>query len=92
MNELLSLSSNPSSRPVLLLDASRPYLDLQDSAEQRLSAVRGLMLSLTCMNIGLADAKDVQNLVEAAYLLLEDASDLFKAARTAAVREGCKYA
>lgn len=92
MTDLLPLTSNPSNSPVLLVDKSRCFLDLQECADQRLSAARGLMHSLACMNIGLADAKDLTNVADAVCLLLEDASDLFKAAGEAARREGCKYA
>lgn len=91
MSDLRPLSSNPSTTPVLLIDAEQPYLLLQDSVEQRLSAARGLVYSLTCMSIAKADASDVSNVVEAAYLLIEDASDLMKAARAAAIREGVNY-
>ncbi|MCY1276075.1 hypothetical protein D9M68_310480 [compost metagenome] len=92
MTDLRPLTSNPTEGPVLLLDASRPYLDLQESAETRLSAVRGLMHSLACMTLDHASAQDLSNVATAAALLLDDACDLFKAARQAAQREGCKYA
>ncbi|WP_052493768.1 MULTISPECIES: hypothetical protein [Pseudomonas] len=87
MTDLMPLSSNPGSAPVLLIDTSRSYIDLQESAEQRLSAVRGLLQSLALMNITLADANDLRYLSEAAYLLTEDAYDLAKAAHHAALRE-----
>ncbi|CAH0287328.1 hypothetical protein SRABI70_03944 [Pseudomonas sp. Bi70] len=92
MTDLAPLTSNPASAGVLLIDTSRPYLDLQESAEQRLSALQGLLHSFAAMNITLADAKDVRNLSEAASLLAEDALDLLKAARKAAMREGCRHA
>ena len=92
MTDFIPLSSNPTNAAVLLVDTSHRYLDLQECAEQRLSALQGLLHSLAAMNIGLADAKDICNLSEAASLLAEDALDLLKAARTAAMREGCRYA
>ena len=92
MTDLLPLTSNPSDSPVILIDKSQRFLDLQECADQRLSAARGLMHSLACMNIGLAAAKDLTNVAEAVCLLLEDASDLYKAAGEAAKREGCKHA
>lgn len=88
MSNLIALTTNPSKTAVMLLDASQPYIDLQECAEQRLSAAKGLLYSLACITISHADAKDVNNLADAAYLLLEDANDLFKAARHAALREG----
>lgn len=91
MSEFLPLSSNPSTTPVMLIDASQSYSLLQESVEQRLSAARGLVYSLTCMSLSNANANDVSNVAEAAYLLIEDASDLMKAARTAAMREGVRH-
>jgi hypothetical protein len=90
MINLVPLTSNPTNIPVLLLDAHAPFLDLQECAEQRLCAAKGLLFSLSCMGINRADAKDVSHIAEAAYVLLEDASDLFKAARNAAQREGVR--
>ncbi|MCW2290115.1 MULTISPECIES: hypothetical protein [Pseudomonas] len=87
MTDLLPLSSNPTTTPVLLIDTNNSYLDLQESATQRLNAVRGLLHSLAAMKITQADAIDVQNLSEAAYLLTEDACDLVRAAHKAAMRE-----
>ncbi|MCW2295060.1 hypothetical protein M2262_005110 [Pseudomonas sp. BIGb0408] len=87
MTDFLPLSSNPTSTPVLLIDTRCSYIDLQESAEQRLSAVRGLLRSLAVMNITLADASDLRYLSEAAHLLTEDACDLIKAAHQAAMRE-----
>jgi hypothetical protein len=88
MTKLVPLTSNATDAPVLLLDAGRPYLELQEAAEQRLSTARGLLWSLSSMVITHADGKDVNLLADAAYLLVEDASDLFLAARQAALRGG----
>ncbi|WP_375738400.1 hypothetical protein [Pseudomonas boanensis] len=88
MTKLVPLTSNATNAPVLLIDASRPYLELQECAEQRLSTVRDLLLSLSSMVITHADGKDVNRVADAAYLLLEDASDLLQAARQAALRDG----
>ena len=90
MSNLIPLTTNPSKTSVLLLDAGTPYLDLQECAEQRLCAAKGLMFSLSCMSINHADAKDVSRIADAAYVLLEDATDLFSAARNAALREGVR--
>ncbi|MES2820125.1 MAG: hypothetical protein V4812_14195 [Pseudomonadota bacterium] len=86
MSNYIALTSNPNPHPVLVLDASASFSDLQESAQQRLSAAKGLLLSLACMSITHASTNDLNNVADAAYLLLEDASDLFKAAGTAAVR------
>ncbi|MFZ6045681.1 hypothetical protein ACFW0H_06105 [Pseudomonas sp. CR3202] len=88
MTKLVPLTSNATNAPVLLIDASRPYLELQESAEQRLSTARNLLWSLSTMVITHADGRDVNHLADAAYLLVEDASDLLQAARQAALREG----
>lgn len=92
MNKLIPLTTNPSHNPVLLIDTSAAYIDIQEYAEQRLCAAKALLFSLSCMGINRADAKDVNGIADAAYLLLEDASDLFNAARKAAGREGVRNA
>ena len=93
MTDLRPLTSNPTKNsPVLLIATGRSYLDLQECAEQRLSAVRGLMHSLSCMKLDHASAQDLSNVAEAAALLLDDANDLFKAAGAAAKREGREHA
>lgn len=83
----IPLSENASHAPVLLLDASAAYHDLQDCAEQRLHAARSLLLSISCMKIDIAESRDLVCLANAAHILLSDASDLFAAARKAALRE-----
>ncbi|MCW2291799.1 MULTISPECIES: hypothetical protein [Pseudomonas] len=90
MTNLLPLSSNPTTTAVMLIDSNCSYMDLQESVEQRLRAVRGLLHSLAAMNITQADALDVQHISEAAYLLSADAWDLVRAAHKAAVREARK--
>ncbi|KIQ03334.1 hypothetical protein RU08_06415 [Pseudomonas fulva] len=90
MTDFIPLSSNPTTTPVLLIDTSHSYIDLHESAQQRLSAVRGLLHSLAAMTIAHADATDVQNISAAAHLLTEDACDLVKAAHKAAMRERCR--
>ena len=91
MNKLIPLTTNPSHAPVLLIDTNASYIDIQEYAEQRLCAAKGLLFSLSCMSISRADAKDVSGIADAAYLLLADASDLFNAARKAAVAEGVRH-
>ena len=86
MSNHIALTTNPNQHPVLVLDAGASFNDLQECAQQRLSAAKGLLLSLACMNISQASSTDLNNVADAAYLLLEDASDLFKAARNAAGR------
>ncbi|AOE84646.1 hypothetical protein [Pseudomonas sp. TCU-HL1] len=88
MTKLVPLTTNATDAPVLLIDANRPYLELQEAAEQRLSTARDLLWSLSSMVITHADGKDVSRVADAAYVLLEDASDLFQAARKASLRDG----
>ncbi|HBO5639836.1 hypothetical protein GFM12_06865 [Pseudomonas aeruginosa] len=90
MTKFVPLTTNATDAPVLLIDSNRPYLELQECAEQRLSTARALLWSLSSMVITHADGRDVNHLADAAYLLLEDASDLFQAARQAALREEVK--
>ena len=85
MSSLIPLSHTPADTPVLLIDATAPYLDLEACAEQRLNAAKGLLYSLAHMRITDADPKDLHNLSDAAYLLLEDASEIYQAARNAAI-------
>ena len=86
-SRFIPLSENAAQAPVLLLDASAAYLDLQDCAEQRLHAAKNLLLSISCMQIDIAESRDLVCLANAAHLLLSDASDLFSAARKAALRK-----
>lgn len=88
MSELIPLKTNPSHNPVLLLDSSQPFAALSECADVRLSAAYGLVDSLTCMSMKDAASQDLLNVAEAVRVLLADASDLYRAARTAAVREG----
>lgn len=91
MSNYRPLTSNPNKdAAALLVDASQPFAVLDECAEHRLYVAKNLLNSLACMNISAADAHDVSNIAEAASLLLEDACDLMKAARRAAVREGCR--
>ncbi|MCY1465259.1 hypothetical protein D9M71_833810 [compost metagenome] len=86
-SRFIPLSENAIQAPVLLLDTGASYADLQDCAEQRLHAAKGLLLSVTRMQIEIAESRDLVCLANAAHLLLSDASDLFAAARKAALRK-----
>ncbi|MFC5695631.1 hypothetical protein ACFPU0_08675 [Pseudomonas sp. GCM10022186] len=72
---------------MLLLDGSCSYIDLQECADLRLNAARGLLHSLASMSPGQADGRDLVHFADAAQLLLTDACDLLAAARKAACRE-----
>lgn len=91
MDKLLPLTTNPTQTPVLLVDTNAPYRDLQECAEQRLSVAKGLLSSLASIKMTAAHADELGKFADAAYLLLEDASDLFKAAHNAAKREGAGH-
>lgn len=88
MSELIALRANPSPNPVLLLDSSQPFAALSECADVRLSAAYGLVDSLTCMTMRDATSQDLLHVAEAVRVLLADASDLYRAARSAALREG----
>ncbi|MCY1295048.1 hypothetical protein D9M68_585490 [compost metagenome] len=79
--ELVPLTGNTSTTPVLLLDASCSAIDLQDCAD------RGLLRSLASLKSLEADGSDLLHFADAAHLLLTDACDLLAAARKAARRE-----
>lgn len=91
MANLIPLTGNPTKAPVLLLDANQPFAEIQECAERRLGAARDLLQSLACLKIEAASGHDISNLADAACLLLEDASDLFKAAGQAARREVARH-
>ena len=85
MSTLIPLPHTPAETAVLLIDTTAPYLDIEACAEQRLNAAKGLLCSIAHMRIIDADPKDLHNLSDAAYLLLEDASELYQAARNAVI-------
>ena len=85
--ELVPLTGNTSTTPVLLLDASCSAIDLQDCTDRRLNAARGLLRSLASLKSPEADGSDLLHFADAAHLLLADACDLLAAARKAARRE-----
>ncbi|MGV8887080.1 MAG: hypothetical protein ACOH2P_03235 [Pseudomonas sp.] len=91
MANFVPLTTNPTDTPVLLVNTSAPYRDLHQCAEQRLSVAKGLLSSLASITITTAHAEELSKFADAAYLLLEDASDLFKAAHSAAKREGAGH-
>ncbi|MCO6056003.1 hypothetical protein NG726_04885 [Pseudomonas sp. MOB-449] len=84
---LIPLTANAGVTPALLLDGSCSYADLQDCADMRLNAARGLLHSLATMAPGEVDGRDLTHIADAAQLLLTDACDLLAAARKAARRE-----
>jgi hypothetical protein len=83
--ELIPLTGNAGSTPVLLLDASCSAIDLQDCADRRLNAARGLLRSLASLESPEAEGSDLLHFADAAHLLLTDACDLLAAARREAV-------
>ncbi|HEY0286419.1 MAG TPA: hypothetical protein VGC62_05330 [Pseudomonas sp.] len=91
MRKFIPLTATPCENAVLLIDAAASYLDLEACADQRLQAAKGLLYSLAHMGFTDVEPKDLHNLTDAAYLLLEDASELFQVARSAAVRGGAVH-
>jgi hypothetical protein len=91
MTNFIPLTGNTGTTPVLLLDGGCSYIDLQECAESRLYAARGLLRSLASLELTDANERDLQHFANAAHMLLEDACDLIAAARRAARREaGCQ--
>lgn len=92
MSNFVPLTTNIASHPVLLIDADSAYQDLQEFAEHRLAIAKGLLHSLSCMKLEQASGQDLNNMAEAAHLLVAEACDLFKAARRAQCRRGNSHA
>lgn len=91
MTKLMPLTANTSSTPVLLIDMSSSYSDLVEGAEYRLDVAKELMHSVASLSPRQGSAQDLSSVANAAYLLLEDASDLFKAARKVALFQESRH-
>jgi hypothetical protein len=76
-----SLKTCYSENPVLVIDTQSSQGDLLDAADQRLRAASDLLETLYCMCFKQADAKDIPNIVNALYLLVQDGCDLLEVAK-----------
>ncbi|EJZ55994.1 MULTISPECIES: hypothetical protein [Pseudomonas] len=67
--------------PVLVIDTHSSHRDLLDAADQRLRAASDLLETLYCLCFKQADVKDIPNIVNALYLLVQDGCDLLEVAK-----------
>ncbi|MGE7960168.1 hypothetical protein ACQKQA_27080 [Pseudomonas sp. NPDC089530] len=79
MTEFIPLQSNLTSTPVLYLNPKAPVADLHGCAVQRVKATRDLMHSLNCLSLKGVNDQDLQHIVNAAHLLLQDGCDALDA-------------
>ncbi len=75
------LSPPYSENPVLLIDSHSSQTDLINAADQRLRAAGDLLETLYCLCFKQADVKDIPNIVNALYLLVQDGCDLLEVAK-----------
>ena len=81
INRYRPLKSCYSENPVLLIDSHCSQTDLINAADQRLRAAGDLLETLYCLCFKQADVKDIPNIVNALYLLVQDGCDLLEVAK-----------
>ncbi|WP_426232819.1 hypothetical protein [Pseudomonas sp. TWP3-2] len=75
------LKSNYCDNPVLVIDTDATQSDLLNAAEQRMRAATDLLETLYCLCFKQADVKDIPNITNALYLLMQDGCDLLEVAK-----------
>ena len=78
MNRYSPLKSNFTPTPTLFVDTQASLESIQTCALQRLRAAADLLETLTCLSFHQADTKDTTHIVNALYLLVQDACDLLE--------------
>lgn len=81
INRYRPLKTRYSENSVLLIDSHASPRDLIDAADQRLRAAGDLLETLYCLCFKQADVKDIPNIVNALYLLVQDGCDLLEVAK-----------
>jgi hypothetical protein len=81
INRYRPLKTCYSENPVLLIDSHSSKTDLINAADQRLRAAGDLLETLYCLCFKQADVKDIPNIVNALYLLVQDGCDLLEVAK-----------
>lgn len=81
INRYHPLKTCYSENPVMLIDTNASHSDLLDAADQRLRAASDLLETLYCLCFKQADVKDIPNIVNALYLLVQDGCDLLQVAK-----------
>ncbi|MGE8145326.1 short-chain dehydrogenase [Pseudomonas frederiksbergensis] len=76
MNPHMPMTSNDSDTPVLMVATEAPLDVLHDSAAGRFLAGTQMMESLASLDISQAKGADVQQLAQAAAMLLRDGCDV----------------
>lgn len=70
-----------SENAVLLIDTHSSHDELLNAADQRLRAASDLLETLYCLCFKQSDVKDIPNIVNALYLLVQDGCDLLEVAK-----------
>ncbi|WP_248745481.1 hypothetical protein [Pseudomonas sp. MWU12-2037] len=81
MAQYISLQTNLSNRPVLLIDSHVPVAQLLECAQQRIKAGTDLLESITSVSITCLEDNDLYRFTSAAYLLLREGADLLEVVR-----------
>lgn len=84
MSHLTPLTYLLGDEPVLVIDETCSAEALQDNAEARLEAARGMLETIASLDVAeQLHRHDLANVAQAAQILAADASDLYGAARVA---------
>lgn len=87
MTQLSPLTYRLGEEPVLAVDESCSADALQDNAEARLEAARGLLETIASLDVAYQlPGHDLANVAQAAQILTADAADLYRASHQAAKR------
>ncbi|MBB3063708.1 hypothetical protein [Microbulbifer rhizosphaerae] len=78
-HSLQALTAHPTVDPVIFFDRSAKPMDLLDTANHRLGAAQRLLELTASHDLEGADHRALGVVSEAAYLLLSDGYDLFRA-------------
>ncbi|MGL6158956.1 hypothetical protein [Microbulbifer sp.] len=78
-HSLQALTAHPTADPVIFFDRSAKPLDILDTANHRLGAAQRLLELTASDDVQSADSRALSVVSEAAYLLLSDGYDLFRA-------------
>jgi hypothetical protein len=81
INRYRPLKTCYSENPVIVIDTGASHRELLDAADQRLRAASDLLETLYCVCFKQADVKDIPNIVNALYLLVQDGCDLLEVAK-----------
>ncbi|CAH0132220.1 hypothetical protein ABH908_000657 [Pseudomonas frederiksbergensis] len=77
----LSLQSNLTDTPPLIIDTEANPQDILEAALQRIRASSDLLKTLHCVCFKHADVEDIPHITHALFLLTQDGCDLLKVAQ-----------